>query len=83
MIRDAILDEIWAERGRQETKWGGTHLWGVGSCASNLVAPSTKQMVLSEECGEVARAVLEKDPPKLRKELVQVAAVAIAWLESL
>jgi len=40
-------------------------------------------MVLAEECGEVSRAVLEKDADGLRSELVQVAAVAVAWLEGI
>lgn len=31
----------------------------------------------------VARAVLDSDPEALRTELVQVAAVCIAWLESM
>jgi NTP pyrophosphatase (non-canonical NTP hydrolase) len=40
-------------------------------------------MVLAEECGEVSRAVLDRDADALRLELVQVAAVAVAWLEAL
>ena len=40
-------------------------------------------MVLAEECGEVARAVLDLDADATRTELVQVAAVAVAWLEAL
>jgi NTP pyrophosphatase (non-canonical NTP hydrolase) len=42
-----------------------------------------KAAVLAEECGEVARAVLEVDMRGLRDELVQVAAVAVAWLEGM
>jgi NTP pyrophosphatase (non-canonical NTP hydrolase) len=45
------------------------------------VADPVKAAVLMEECGEVARAVL--DIADVRSELVQVAAVAIAWLEGL
>ena len=40
-------------------------------------------MVLTEECGEVARAVLDLNDDQLRTELIQVAAVAVAWLEAL
>lgn len=43
-------------------------------------------MVLAEEVGEVMRAVLDGedvDEYELRDELVQVAAVCVAWLESL
>lgn len=37
--------------------------------------------ILTEEVGEVARALLEVDPENLRDELIQVAAVAVRWLE--
>ena len=46
--------------------------------------------VLTEEVGEVARAILEQSRltnddhgKELKKELVQVAAVCVAWLEGL
>lgn len=81
-MRDDILSAINAERQRQTDKWGGMHGWGQGDCSSDCVLPSTKSMVLSEECGEVARAVLDFNTDALRAELVQVAAVAVAWLES-
>jgi NTP pyrophosphatase (non-canonical NTP hydrolase) len=42
-----------------------------------------KVAVLTEECGEVARAALDCDPDALREELVQVAAVAYAILEGI
>jgi hypothetical protein len=32
---------------------------------------------------EVAEAAAESDPAKLRAELVQVAAVAVAWIEAI
>ena len=37
--------------------------------------------VLIEEVGEVARAIQNEDYENLQEELVQVAAVAIRWLE--
>ena len=83
MNRGAIYQQIDAERTRQRIKWAPMHPWGVGDCSSEHVQPITKAAVLSEECGEVARAVLEQDTDQLRTELVQVAAVAVAWLESL
>jgi NTP pyrophosphatase (non-canonical NTP hydrolase) len=79
---DAIA-QVLAERERQARLWNQYHKWGWGDCSSNLIAPVTKVAVLTEECGEVARAVLDGDPANLRTELVQVAAVALAWLESL
>ncbi len=82
MNRADIYALIDAERARQELRWAEPHEWGRGSCASDAVEPTVKAAVLTEECGEVARAVLERDSG-LKDELVQVAAVAVAWLESL
>ena len=84
MTRTEILAAIALERSRQGRRWGGGHAWGEGDCSSALVAPIVKAAVLSEECGEVVRAVLDREPDTgLRYELVQVAAVCFAWLESL
>jgi hypothetical protein len=83
MIRPDIYQLIDDERARQRIKWAPLHPWGVGDCSSLLVEPITKAAVLTEECGEVARAVLDQDAEQLRRELVQVAAVAVAWLESM
>ena len=80
----AALDAIRAERARQAAKWDGEHEWGYGDCSSPGVPTPVKVMVLGEEFGEVARAVLDSAPlAELRDELVQVAAVAVAWLEGL
>lgn len=76
-------DEIRAERARQRAKWGAVHAWGSGDCSSPDVAEPVKLAVLTEEVGEVARAMLDGRPAELRRELVQVAAVAVAWLEGL
>ena len=63
------------ERERQDNKWGRTTgVW-------NSV-PTTKLTVLAEEFGEVARAVLEHQDVELEEELIQVAAVVVAWLKS-
>jgi len=78
--------DIWAqiinERGRQATKWNLEHDWGYGDCSSDQVSPAVKAAVLAEECGEVARSALD-GTLDLKDELIQVAAVAVAWLESL
>ena len=79
MNRAEVYALIDAERDQQRVKWGAPHDWGQGDCSSPDVADTVKAAVLSEECGEVARAVLDGDG--LRRELVQVAAVAVAWLE--
>ncbi|CAM3669676.1 hypothetical protein DESA109040_19265 [Deinococcus saxicola] len=82
-----VLAEILAERQRQDAKWGGQDH-----------DPSTWLMVLAEEVGEANQAVLEmlfptydkraaeRGPRTLaeyRQELIQVAAVAVAAIESL
>lgn len=78
-----IYAAIDAERCAQQTKWAGQHDWGTGDCSSDQVPPIVKATVLAEECGEVARAVLDKNDNQLRDELIQVAAVAVAWLEAM
>ena len=83
MNRSGVYALINAERARQSVKWGSAHAWGAGDCSSPAVEPIVKAAVLGEECGEVARAVLDYDPEQTLRELVQVAAVAVAWLEAL
>lgn len=83
MKRDDIYDAIDREREAQHDQWHRDHEWGFGDCSSDQLRPEVKAAVLSEECGEVSRAVLEMNDDDLRRELVQVAAVAVAWLESL
>jgi NTP pyrophosphatase (non-canonical NTP hydrolase) len=83
MNRHRIFQLISDERTRQRRKWNQPHEWGRGDCSSLNVAPIVKAAVLNEECGEVAKAVLEKDNASLKTELIQCAAVCVAWLESL
>lgn len=82
-VRSKVYAAVDCERDRQATKWGRDHWWGRGDCSSAGVDPMVKAAVLSEECGEVSRAVLDMDPSQLMDELVQVAAVSVAWLEYL
>ena len=51
-------------------------------CADPAVDHVHKLAVLAEKFGEVARALRKWDGDNLREELIQVAAVAVAWLES-
>ena len=84
MTRDQVLAAVSAERNLQAAMWGGEHDWGVGDCSSTRVPLPIRLAVLLEEVGEVARAILERESPeRLRAELVQVAAVAVAIAESL
>lgn len=83
MTREEIWAAIELERLRQAAKWDREHDWGYGDCSSHDVPPIVKAAVLMEECGEVAQALLDGTGDRLRAELIQVAAVAVAWLESL
>jgi NTP pyrophosphatase (non-canonical NTP hydrolase) len=75
-VRLEILCEISAERDRQDVKWGGVP--GLERWDDHTYAA-----VLGEEFGECCKAWLERDAAALREELVQTAAVAIAWVEEL
>ena len=81
--RAHVWQLITEERERQQTLWDHPHEWGTGDCSNPDLPDTLKLVILAEEGGEVARAVLERNPNQLRDELVQVAAVAVAWLESL
>ena len=69
---ETALQEIRAERARQDAKWG----------ADRRLDPRTWLAVLVEEVGEVARADLEEDYDNYVVELIQVAAVAVAAVQS-
>ncbi|NBW23500.1 MAG: hypothetical protein EBR82_87720 [Caulobacteraceae bacterium] len=75
-----VLIDVAAERLRQEgLKASGKF---PATCADDIPAAS-KFAILVEEVGEVARAINDGDPEHMREELVQVAAVAVAWVEAL
>ena len=74
--RTPIILNIEEERERQDEKWG----WPNGGLAGQ--DPYKKLAILAEEFGEVANALLEEDYENMKVELVQVAAVCVAWLES-
>lgn len=91
----AVLAEVHAERARQDAKWGvQDHPDGTGAYGYAEMAHRAKQQcdratvegtvsyrhILDEE---VAEAFAESDPILLRAELVQVAAVAVAWIEKI
>lgn len=73
----AVLYRVAAERERQNVKWNRTP--GVWPDDTGV-----KLAVLTEEVGEVARCLLERGAlSDLKAELVQVAAVAVAWAEAI
>lgn len=84
----AVLDDVVMERHRQEDIGEAKRAAGIDwrSCADPDMAggDATRYVVLGEEFGEVARAMLDANPDAdLRDELVQVAAVAVAWAEAI
>ncbi len=77
-----VLVEIAAERARQDVAHPNDN------CSQPTIHNSFKLTVLVEEVGEVAQALQRgcldtTGRAHLREELIQVAAVAAAWAESL
>lgn len=77
-----VLRMVRIERDRQDT------LIAEGVIPHDLalayVPSGLKLGVLTEELGEVAKALNDQEgSERLREELVQVAACAVAWAESL
>ncbi|EMM77044.1 hypothetical protein LEP1GSC040_0049 [Leptospira santarosai str. 2000030832] len=78
-VKENIIQEILKERERQDQKWGEQNHSPIEWCA-----------ILGEEVGEANKAALEThfeydgkdDYTEYRKELIQIAAVAIAMIES-
>ena len=77
-----IIDDILRERERQDEKWG----------SQRTNPPLYWLGILVEEVGELSKALIEPVGPRelvaalageVRKELVQVAAVALCWLEAM
>lgn len=91
-----VLDEVALERARQDEKWGEqNHPDGTGRDPWR----KTLSDVFRERCDrlhqegkgtwehilleEVYEALAEHDPGALRKELLQVAAVCVVWMEAI
>lgn len=88
------LKEVAAERARQDAKWGeqnhpdGTsEEWKTVAVGMTVKADSkaaqgklTWRDILEEEIWE---AYAETDPARLRAELIQIAAVAVNWVEAI
>jgi NTP pyrophosphatase (non-canonical NTP hydrolase) len=73
------LRAVWQERKRQDEKWGEQNH-----------SPEWYYLILAEEVGEVAQAILQTrfggehgGIDKIAKEVLHVAAVAVAMLECL
>lgn len=90
-----IAEEVLEERKRQDAKWGEqNHPDGTGRSIHEHMARAARKTcedmfeagagawayILAEEFWE---ALAESEPAKLRAELIQVAAVAAAWVEAI
>ncbi len=90
----SVLDEVRDERFRQHAKWGEQN-FPDGTCETHIpfmlkakqaaekafdAGKLTFRHLLAEEAME---AFCEEDPAKLRAELIQVAAVAVQWIEAI
>jgi hypothetical protein len=75
-----ILWDIRHERKRQESlRESGKFKATCATRGADQMSDHECNTVLGEEVGEVARAILERTD--LRDELIQVAAVCVAWIE--
>jgi hypothetical protein len=92
----SVLAEVAVERQMQDDQWGeqnhpdGTGQWVHERTSAELARAACQRAadegtltwahILREE---VTEALAESDPARLRAELVQVAAVAAAWVEAI
>ena len=80
-LTGSVLSDVAAERLRQEMLREEGSLAYTAACSD--CPDSLRLAALVEEVGEVARALHDGDFENLAAELVQVAAVAVAWREAL
>lgn len=89
--RDYIDEEIFAERMRQDQKWGeqnyddgtGESFAPAAEMAKSICEHAAKMNVITWHDilrEEFFEAVAESDQTKLRTELLQIAAVCKAWV---
>ena len=95
-LTEGVLTDVGEERERQETKWGTQH--HPDGTKDEQFSRAVRDRAIAE-CGrkaamgqvtwkdilmeEVLEAFAEDDIAMLRDELVQVAAVAVAWIEDI
>ena len=63
LSRANVLEQVLAERERQDSKWG----------EQTYNSDSHWTVILTEELGEVAREVYEKNEPDMYTEIIQCA----------
>lgn len=92
MVTEAILSDVQLERVKQDALWGEqNHPDGTGSAFAHEAEVAKADTERASRNGtltwrhilweEVAEALAESDLAKLRAELIQVAAVAVAQVE--
>jgi hypothetical protein len=73
-----VFDDVMDERARQEALHPGDTCWELGK------PDREKWAVFASEVQEVWDALFNNEPrANLRAELIQVAAVAVAWVQAL
>ncbi len=89
-----VLEEVLAERSRQDEKWGTQdHPNGTNNVFKLAADAARCECELSFADGrgtwfdilreEFYEAMAEEDPKNLRTELIQTAAVCVAWVEAI
>jgi NTP pyrophosphatase (non-canonical NTP hydrolase) len=73
--RVAVFEALHKERIRQDEQHGQEQF--------RHLSPWRILGVLTEELGEVARAIAEGDSGQIHEELIHLGASCVAWLESL
>ena len=71
MKREAYLKLVKKERERQEEMHGNRQHWD-----------AEWFILLSEEVGEVAKAIVQDNIPQMRTELIQCAALIESWFKN-
>jgi hypothetical protein len=94
-LTTTVLNEVYQERRRQDDQWGvqdhpdGTALRNhIDAAQAKIECEEARRIygvptwmhILQEEAYE---AFAEEEPAQIRAELIQVAAVAVAWIEAI
>lgn len=75
---EAVLGEVVGERGYQDAKWGESN-----HAPATWLALLSKQMGQAGEAALLAEVGVSEGVHLLRRELIQIAAVAVAAVEAL
>ena len=73
VARAAVMEDVLAERERQDTMY----------CNQSGHSDEYWNVIATEENGEVARAIWEKDDENMYEEIIQACAVYFAWAEAI